>query len=1294
MKYAIRIASFGFFAINKRINYTYQEENKMKSWRMKIARLAMVTISMAVLCIPAGVFAASGWDFIDTQAIIINATNITIKVGDTQDLTVEVYPDIDENKEVTWSSDNNLVATVGQDGMVTGVKGGVAKIIATANSGRTASCTVVVLGLPEKLSLEKTNVSLEIDESIKLKTKMEPLAVSDESLSWTSSNTNVATVGPNGTVTGISPGIVTIRAMTSNGKSASCRVTVFAPIGWIKLAPTEVNISVGKSTQLNATADANLSGRTSLTWSTSDTTIATVDENGKVTGKKPGKAFVTVTTSDGKTAQVKVQVSVSMTSVALSPSTMVVSEGSSTTITAILSPSYATLDGVSWSSNNEDIATVDDFGILTAHKAGQVTITARAGGKSGICQVTVVCDADGIELNHDALKMYALSTGELIAKIISDGPTDGKLTWSSSDKSIVNVTNGKLLAGKNQGTATITVTTSKGRTDTCHITVVVPVTSIKINHGEVLIMNPSDEKTLEVDVFPSDATDPTLTWTSDSNIISIGADGTIKALAVGKATIYATPVEGTARGICSVVVVDPMAALEIVANAPVVGNTVDVSMTNNIKLTALINGKSSDIRSASWKSADHSIASTDNTGKVIGIKPGITTITATVGDKEATIDVHVITEITSVLLNTTSKAMNVNEDFQFTTTIVPNSATYHNVTWRSSNKNAATIDSNGIVTALAKGVTNITATTVNGKQATALVTVYSDTKKLSLSSTQLTVVIGEKYKKIKIIGEPDNEGVILSSKDPSIARVDEYGNITAVGKGTTLVVATAPNGLTAECQVTSVSLVNGISLNTTALTLHQGDTSELVATLTPLDADNGDFQWTSDNPNIALVDQYGRVTANQIGKATIYATTTDNSKTVACVVTVLKPLIKTTDILMDGTLSLKAGDTHSFNLTVLPNDADNKQVIFSSSNPNVLKINESGVITALAAGSATITVTTADGQVTKTCQGTVDYGVTAVKINVSMLTLTEGQIAQLLAEVFSKEANQEVVWASNRPNIVAVDEKTGELTAIAEGKANITATSVDNGKAAACAVTVEKGPTKLTLRATLALEMGKTYKFAPEISPSTVKNKSLTWESSDPSIAMVESDGTIVGINLGSTIITATTVNGKTAACDVTVTTQSPGPGPVITDPAITGKFVFKDSKGTAYSLKVTGDWVDLYDNVVHGTGTNLETGYVYFDGKENCVYVAIKSEFMQPQANSNLSLRALYDKYPTAFLKVQDGSVVKTIAGAPHGRWIDGKPKKGTLYIKPDNTVYIAPIDVNESTMPPAVWIELKNQI
>ncbi|MCL2026998.1 MAG: Ig-like domain-containing protein [Bacteroidales bacterium] len=255
--------------------------------------------------------------------------------------------------------------------------------------------------------------------------------------------------------------------------------------------------------------------------------------------------------------------------------------------------------------------------------------------------------------------------------------------------------------------------------------------------------------------------------------------------------------------------------------------------------------------------------------------------------------------------------------------------------------------------------------------------------------------------------------------------------------------------------------VTAVALDRNAVTLKVNDTAMLTAKILPEEATSQRIKWTTDNRNVAWIDN-GKITAMTVGTAVIYATSV-NGKFDSCLVTVTPfappPHIPVTGVTLNlDTATIDAGGSITLQHTVLPDSASNKNVVWSSSNQNIATVVD-GRVTGVAAGIATITVKTVDGDFTATCIVTVNaviVPVTGVSLNRSTATLEIEDTLTLIPTILPANAtNRTVTWESSAPDIATV--AYGFVTAHSAGSATITVTTNDGGFMATCVVTVIPG---------------------------------------------------------------------------------------------------------------------------------------------------------------------------------------------------------------------------------------------
>lgn len=354
--------------------------------------------------------------------------------------------------------------------------------------------------------------------------------------------------------------------------------------------------------------------------------------------------------------------------------------------------------------------------------------------------------------------------------------------------------------------------------------------------------------------------------------------------------------------------------------------------------------------------------------------------------------------VKSVSCSPNEKTLYRGERFQLTYTINPKDASDQSVDWESSTPSVATV-SGGVVEALAAGTTTITLTTRDGgEKAYCTITVIIPVESVALNENSVTIREGETYTLIATVSPSDAEdkSVTWSSSNTSVASVSSSGVITAKTVGNaTITVKTNDGAKTATCQVTVKSKaipVTGISLNKTTMSLAAGESEYLYATISPSNATDKSVSWTSSNTAIATVSSSGYVTAKAVGSAEITATTTDGGKKATCNITVL-PVAVTGITLNKSSLSMLENDSETLIATIIPSNATNKAVSWSSSNSAVASVNANGLVLAKAAGNAIITVTTEDGQKTANCSVSVQsdpYGAVDLGLSVKWASYNYG----------------------------------------------------------------------------------------------------------------------------------------------------------------------------------------------------------------------------------------------------------------------------------------------------------------
>ena len=331
--------------------------------------------------------------------------------------------------------------------------------------------------------------------------------------------------------------------------------------------------------------------------------------------------------------------------------------------------------------------------------------------------------------------------------------------------------------------------------------------------------------------------------------------------------------------------------------------------------------------------------------------------------------------VTEVGLNKTSTTLVEGETETLVATVMPENATDKSVVWESSNESAATVSQEGLVTAVGEGKATITVKTNDGGfSASCEVTVNKKVVAVTgvvLGKTELTLVEGEEENLAAAV-TPENatdKSVVWESSNKSAAAVSQDGLVTAVGEGkATITVKTNDGGFSASCEVTvnkKVIAVTGVKLSAASMTLREGDKGTLTATVEPANATNKNVEWWTTDLDIVCVTSApggstGYVEARKAGKATVTVKTEDGEFSASCEITVEKKEVPVTGIALEqSSLLLPVGNTYTLRAHVQPSNATDQDIKWGSSNGGVATVDQTGKVTAVAAGTVDILATLA-----------------------------------------------------------------------------------------------------------------------------------------------------------------------------------------------------------------------------------------------------------------------------------------------------------------------------------------------
>ncbi|UXX79142.1 Ig-like domain-containing protein [Reichenbachiella carrageenanivorans] len=759
----------------------------------------------------------------------------------------------------------------------------------------------------ESISIAEGVSAVQVGESIQLEANILPENTFNKAVVWSTSDETKATVDAvTGEVTGVVTGEVTITATSDDNPSLSDEVTitvqageVVVPIESIELATDHLNLYLGFEADIAYDLLPAWTTQTEVVWSSSDASIATVDQLGHVTASATeGTTVIKATAVADETIFAEAVVRVSKTLIIEAEE---------------LGRTGGPYDG--WSANAVEINNnqTGDWGEYDVDipVSGEYSIKYYIGAPATSTDAGVNIYVNGVLQQHtvvpagtgwenyvaiDATENIQLSKGAANIRVESVGSSNWQ--WNMDKFELTNL----------------------GSTSVEGVTVT----------PETLLVGVTQTRSLTAEVSPVRAINKNLSWSSNNTSIATvdPVTGEVTGVAVGEAVVTATTEEGSFTDFCTVTVQSEIVAIEV-ESISVTPSEVTLAIGLTKQLTAALLPIDADDKTVTWSSSNSGLATVSASGLVTGVALGEVTITATAHDGTGilgTSTVSIVNEIlSSIAFDDAAKYVNTTYEVGSTLDV---SCTFQVGA-------GGVLDANGVtfwlrqVTAGWAGITKdikVNDVSVAGLQN------GTATASISLADLLPTNEIGTDFYFLWITFTPS--GGQMYNKFSGASPI----NIIAAS----------------DVDVTGIAIVDA------AQTIQLGSTYSLTATFAPAHATNKNVSWSTQDEAIATVVD-GVVTATGVGTTTITVTTADGGFTDTIEVTVQQAVTSVTSVSLNATAeTIKVGEVHSLIATVLPANATNKSISWSSDDPSIATVVE-GKVTGIAAGTTIITVTTADG---------------------------------------------------------------------------------------------------------------------------------------------------------------------------------------------------------------------------------------------------------------------------------------------------------------------------------------------
>ena len=604
-----------------------------------------------------------------------------------------------------------------------------------------------------------------------------------------------------------------------------------------------------------------------------------------------------------------------------------------------------------------------------------------AGGGSHTLPLIIIGSPAIVTITPSSVTLTAIGETMQLNATVKDAKDQtvpgATVTWQSNNPAVAEVNSSGLVTARTNGTATITAT-SGGKSTPATITVAQASSTIAIHPASATLV--AIGETIQLSTTVKDAKDQiitgaTVSWSSNNPAVAeVNTSGLVTARGNGPVTITAT--SGGQAATATITVAQASSTISIhpaSATLTAIGETMQLSATVKDAKDQTVPGAT-----VTWQSNNPAVAEVSSSGLVTARTNGTATIIATSAGKTTTAVILVTQSPATIIITPSSATLTaIGETVQLSTTVKDakqQTVTGAIVSWSSNNPAVASVNSSGLVTAHQNGTTTITATS-NSQTTAAIITVAQASSTIAIHSASATLTaIGETVQLSATVKDAKSQTVpgatiSWSSNNPFVASISSTGLVTARGNGTVTITATS-GGKSTTATITVAQSPNAIVVTPASANLNAiGSTVQLGATVR--DANNNIFSgasisWSSNNPFVASISSTGLVTARGGGTATI--TATSGGRTATVTITVVQ--LPNTIIITPSSATLVAiGETVQLRATVKDEKAQTvpgASVTWQSSNPVVVSVNSSGLVTARGNGTATITATSGGRAATAT----------------------------------------------------------------------------------------------------------------------------------------------------------------------------------------------------------------------------------------------------------------------------------------------------------------------------------------
>jgi uncharacterized protein YjdB len=954
-------------------------------------------------------------------SIAVTPTTASVAAGNTEQFTATgTYSNgTTQNltSTVTWTSSKTTVATVSSSGLATSVAQGSATIKAASGTISGSATLTVTAAVLTSIAVTPATASVAAGNTQQFTATGTYSNGTTQNLTgtatWTSSN--VATVS-GGFATGVAPGNATITAKSGTISGAATLTVTAAVLTSIAVTPATAPAPAGYTQQFTATGTYSNGSTQNLTstvsWTSSATSVATISSGGLATSVAQGSAFITASSGAiGGSATFTVLAPV-LTSLSVTPGSASIPAGETQQFTATGTYSDGSTQNltstVTWSSSVPGVATIASAGLATGTGVGSATLSATSGSVTASATLSVGQPVLLSMAVTPANPSFALGTTQpLVATgTYSDGSTlvlTNSAAWSTADPTIAMANAQGLVSSVALGSTSVTATSGTISGSTTLTVTPAVLLSIAVTPAIPTIPLGTTQPFTATGTYTDGSMQNitgTVQWSSDTPMVATisnaaGSQGVASSGEQGTANISASV--GSVSGSTALTVTS--AALVSLAVTPATPSLALGTMQAFTATGTFTDGGTQNLTSTvTWSSDTPSTATINNAGLGSTVAVGTATITATSGSvSSATLLTVTPAALVSITINPPTATIPLGMTQPFTATGTFTDGTTQDVTasgqWSSTVATVATISDTagtaGLATTQGTGTTTIGISSAGVSAAAQLIVNPAALASIAITPPSPTIALGttQQFAATGTYTDGSTQDVTTvvtwSSSDATVAIISNtlgsYGLATSSGQGTASITATSASITSSTSITVGGATVSSIAVTPSAASITEGAAEQFTAIATYSDGSTQDITqsatWTSSIPNVALVSSSGLAISMLAGTTTISAGS--GAATGSSFLTVNAP-VPVSLVVSPSTATISAGAQLQFGATVYYSDGSSQNVTsavtWSSSAPTVASVSSAGLVVSSAAGSSTIEASWGANLLTATASLTVYAG--------------------------------------------------------------------------------------------------------------------------------------------------------------------------------------------------------------------------------------------------------------------------------------------------------------------------------